>query len=76
MAQTTKLLGSAIYEIKEVWAGPDELQQANYALTTLPKGLRFLRAVSASESSKVMDLMGIHDQDTLHCFNGMTHCPC
>ena len=43
MAQTAKLLGSAIYEIKEVWAGPYELWQANYALRTLLKGLRFLR---------------------------------
>ena len=25
MAKTGKLLGSAIYEIKEVWKGPDEL---------------------------------------------------
>ena len=26
MAKSTKLLGSAIYEIQEVWKGPDELQ--------------------------------------------------
>ena len=38
MAQTTKLLGSAIYEIKEVWKGLDELWQANYA-EDLAKGL-------------------------------------
>ena len=75
MAQTAKLLGLAIYEIKEVWVGPDELQQANYALRTLPKGLRFLRAVPPSESPKVMGLMGIHDLDALYHFNGMTHCP-
>ena len=29
MTETTELLGSAIYEIKEVWKGPDELWQAN-----------------------------------------------
>ena len=45
MAKTTKLLGSAIYEIQEVWKGPDELRQANCALKSLPKGLKFLRAV-------------------------------
>ena len=32
MAETAKLLGLAIYEIKEVWKGPDKLWQANYAL--------------------------------------------
>ena len=37
MAETTKLLGLAIYEIKKVWKGPDELWQANYALRSLPK---------------------------------------
>ena len=42
MAETAELLGSGIYKIKEVWAGPDKLQQANYVLRTLPKGLKFL----------------------------------
>ena len=56
IAETTELLGSAIYEIKEVWTGPDELWQANYALRTLLKGLKFLRAVSPLESPKVMGL--------------------
>ena len=42
MAKSTMLLGLAIYEIQEVWKGPDELQQANYTLRTLPKGLKFL----------------------------------
>ena len=65
MAETTKLLGLAIYEIKEVWKGLDELWQANYALRTLPKGLKFLRAVPPSESPKVMGLTGIHDLDAL-----------
>ena len=45
MAKSTKLLGSVIYEIKEVWKGLDELHQANSALRALPKGLKFLRAV-------------------------------
>ena len=39
MAKTTGLLGSAIYKIKDAWTGWDELQQANYALRTLLKGL-------------------------------------
>ena len=75
MAQTTELLGLAIYEIKEVWVGLDKLQQANYVLRTLLKGLKLLRVVPPSESPKVMGLMGIHDLDLLHYFNGMTHCP-
>ena len=49
--------------------------QANYSLMTLPKGLRFFRAVSPSKSPKVMGLMGIHDPDALQCFSSMTHCP-
>ena len=55
--------------------GPDKLQQANYALRSLPKGLEFLRVVCPSESPKVMGLVGIHNPDALHCFNGLTHCP-
>ena len=65
----------AIYEIKEAWAGPNELQLANYAPRTLPKGLRFLSMVPTLESPKVMGLTGIHDLDALHHFNGITHCP-
>ena len=75
MIKTAGLLGSTIYEIKESWTGQDELQQANYVLRTLPKGLKFFRAVSPSESPKVMGLMGIHNTDVLHCFNGLTHWP-
>ena len=55
--------------------GLDELQQANYTLRTLLKGLKFLRVVPTSESPKVMGLTGIHDPDALCHFNGMTHCP-
>ena len=75
MAKSTKLLGLAIYEIQEVWKGPDELQQANYALRSLPKGLKIIWAVPPSESPKVMGLVVIHDLDALCCFNGLTHCP-
>ena len=67
MAKTAGLLGLAIYEIQEVWEGPDELQQAYYAMRSLPKG--------PSESPKIMGLVDIHDLDTLCHFSGMTHCP-
>ena len=75
MIETTSLLGSTIYEIKEAWTGQDELQQANYMLRTLPKGLKFFRAVSPSRYPKIMGLMGIHDLDTLCHINGLIHCP-
>ena len=42
MIMATGLLDSSMYEIKETWAGLDELCQVNYALRTLPKGLKFL----------------------------------
>ena len=75
MTETASLLGSAIYEIKEAWTGCDELQQANYVLRTLLKGLKFFRVVSPSESPKVMGLMGIHNLEVLHCFNGWPTAP-
>ena len=74
MAKMAELLAPAIYEIKEVWKGLDELWQANYTLRTLLKGLKFLRVVPPLESPKVMGLMGIHDPEALCHFNGMTHC--
>ena len=75
MAETAELLGSGINEIKKAWAGPDELQLANYMLRTLPKGLKFLRVVPLSESPNIMDLIGIHDLDALCDFSEVTHCP-
>ena len=75
MAKSANLLCTTIYKIQELWTGPDELWQANYVLRSLPKGLKFLCAVPPSEFPKVMRLVGIHDPDTLHCFNGLTHCP-
>ena len=75
MIKTTGLLGSAIYEIKEARIGWDELQQANYALRTLLKELKFFRAVSPSMSPKVMGLTGIHAPDMLCHFKRLTHCP-
>ena len=75
LAKSTSLLGEAIYEIQLSWTGLEELKQANYALWSLPKGLRFLRVVPTSESPKVMGLMGIHDPDALQCYAGYTYCP-
>ena len=75
MAKSTNLLGTAINEIQAVWMGPDELWQANYALRSLPKGLKFVHVVPPSEFPKVMGLVDIHNPDALCCFNGLTHCP-
>ena len=75
LATSTNLLGTSIYEIQSSWTGPDELKQANYALLSLPKGLKFLRVVPPSESPKVMGLMGIHDPDVLFHFSSVTYCP-
>ena len=75
MATSVKLLGTSIYKIQVSSTGPEEIKQANYALRSLPKGLKFLHAVSPSESPKVMGLVGIHDPDALWCFRGVTHCP-
>ena len=75
MAKSPELLDTSIYESQALWTGPDELRQANYALRSIPKGLKFLHAVPPSESPKVMGLVGIHDPDALHHFKSMTHCP-
>ena len=75
LAESAGLLGEAIYKIQLSWTGPEELKQGNYALQSLPKGLRFLRAVPTSESPKVMGLMGIHDLDALWHYAGYTYCP-
>ena len=75
MATSSKLLGTSIYKIQASRMGPDELRQANYALRSLPKGLKFLCAVPPSESPKVMGLVAIHDPDALCHFSRITHCP-
>ena len=75
MAESANLLGTAIHEIQVVWTGPDELWQANCALRSLPKGLKFLLVVPPPESPKVMRLVGIHDPDALFHFNSLTNCP-
>ena len=56
MIESTGLLGSKIYEIQETWMGWHELEYANYALKTLPKGLKFFCPMSPSESLKIMGL--------------------
>ena len=69
------LLGTSIHEIQASWAEPEELKQANYALQSLPKGLKFLCTVPPLESPKVMGLVGIQNPDALSCFSGITYCP-
>ena len=54
--------------------GQHELEYANYALKTLPKGLKFFHLVSPSESPKVMGLTNIHHPDALYHVIGLTHC--
>ena len=75
IAESAELLGTSIYEIQALWTGPDEVRQANYALRSFPKGLKFLCVVPPSESPKVMGLVRIYNPDALHCFNSVTHCP-
>ena len=75
LAASADLLGTSIYEIQSSWTGQEKLKQTNYALQSLPKGLKFLWVVSPSEFPKVMGLMGIHDPDALHCFDIVTYCP-
>ena len=75
LAMSAGLLGTAIYEIQSSWTGPEVLKQANYTLQSLPKGLKFLSAVPASEPPKVMGLVGIHDPDALWHFASFTYCP-
>ena len=52
LAQGTGLLGKSIHEIQVSWNGMEELKNASYILRSLPKGLKFLRMVSAKESPK------------------------
>ena len=75
MAASAELLGMSIFEIQVVWSGLDELKQANYALRSLPKGLKLFCVIPPSESPRVMGLAGIHDPDALCNFNSMAHCP-
>ena len=74
LAQGAGLLGKFIHKIQVSWNGPEELKHTNYILRSLPKGLKFLRAVSAKESPKIMGLKGIHDSDALWHFASYTYC--
>ena len=73
MLESTGLLGSEIYETQETWTGWHKLEYANYALKSLPKGLKFFHPVSPSESPKVMGLTNIHHTDALHHVQGVSH---
>ena len=74
LTMSANLLGTSIYELQSSLTGPEELKQANYALQSLSKGLKFLHAVPPSESPKVMGLMCIHDPDAFYHFGGITYC--
>ena len=74
MIESAGLLCSEIYKIQETWTGWCELQYANYALKTLPKGLKVFHPVSPSKSPKVIGLTGIHHPNALYHFNRVTHC--
>ena len=74
LAEHAGLLHECIFELQDSWRGPDHLKLANYVLLALPKGLKFLRVVSAKESPKVMGLKGIHDPEALRQFAGFTYC--
>ena len=75
LAQEVGLLGKSIFEIKQSWKEPEHLQRANYIFQSQPKGLKFLRVVSAKESPKEMGLKEIHDPEALWHFSGYTYCP-
>ena len=74
MIESAGLLGSEIYEIQDTWTGRPELEYTNYALKTLPEGLKFFCPVSPLEYPKVMGLTNIYHPDVLYHFNGVTHC--
>ena len=75
LAQGAGLLGESIHKIQLAWNGPEDLKHANYVLQSLPKGLKFPRAVSTKEFPKIMGLKGIHDSDALWHFASYTYCP-
>ena len=75
LAQEAGLLGESIFELQWSWEGPEHLKQANYVFQSQPKGLKFLRAVSAKESPKEMGLKGIHEPEALWHFARFTYCP-
>ena len=74
LTQSAGLLGECIFKMQDWWKRPDHLKYANYVLLDLPKGLKFLRVVSAKESPKIMGLKGIHDSEALWHFASYTYC--
>ena len=75
LTQEAGLLGESIFEIHWSWKGPEHLKHANCVFQSQPKGLKFLRLVSAKESPKEMGLKGIHDPEALWHFARYTYCP-
>ena len=75
MVTCTDLLDSEIYEIQEVWTRQKDLQYANDALKSLPKGLSLYHPVFPLESPKVMGQKGIHHPNALCHHVGLSYCP-
>ena len=75
LAQGAGLLGESIHELQQSWDRLEDLKHGNYVLWSLPKGLKFLRAVCTQESPKVIGFKGIHDPDALQHFASYTYCP-
>ena len=62
LAMSTGLLGTSIHEIQVSWAGPNKLKQLNYALQSLPKGLKFFMQCPLSNLLKLGDWWGYMTQ--------------
>ena len=58
LAESASLLGKAIHEIQLLWTGLEELKQANYALWSLPKGLRFLMPYGTMQATPTVPGVG------------------
>ena len=75
LTQEAGLLGESIFKLQWLWEGLEHLKQANYIFQSQPKGLKFLRVVSAKESPKEMGLKSIHEPEALWHFARFTYCP-
>ena len=75
MIISANLLNSDIFKIQKVWTEQEDLQYANDAWKSLPKGLWFFHLVSPLELDMVMGLEGIQHPDSLGGIAGVTFCP-
>ena len=75
LAASANLLGTSIHEIKASWMGPEELKQVNYALRSLPKGLKFLCMVSLQNLLRLWNWQGYMTWMPFAAFGGIPYCP-